>query len=279
MSVRRSKALILLAAAGLFVAAAAAQGPSVTSVLNFLSNEPLVSPGTIAHVFGQNQSVQRCVLPEMTWPKAACGVRVLVGSTEAPLIQVTPFRMVIQIPYEAEPGKTTVVVGSVEGPSTPFPITLQSHAPGTLRRNHIEAFLGFFNAEDGLVDFENPAQPGEALSVGFVGLGQTEPPVATGERVVGVHPTVDTPTVELGCLAAEVSSSILRPGSPGFYRVGFLVPETTPGRLSRCFALDRRANEQSGLSSCGRRRGARRYARSSMAQALPPPHLPLPARS
>ena len=229
MSARRSKALILFATAGLFVGTAAAQAPSVTSVLNLLSNERLVSPGTVAEVFVQNLSGQRCVIPDSTFPKVACGVRVLVGDTEAALFRVYPLGLTIQIPYEAEPGQTTLVVASVEGRSVPLPITLQSHAPGTSRRRHIEAFLGSFNAEDGLVDFENPAQPGEALSVGFVGLGQTEPPVATGERIVGVHHTVDTPTVELGCLAAEVSSSILRPGSPGFYRVGFLVPETTPG--------------------------------------------------
>ncbi len=225
----RLQPLIVLAAAGLFAATAAAEVPSVTGVRNFLSDEPFVAPGTVAHVYGHSLSTQRCVISEMTLPKVACGVRVLIGNTEAALFVVTPIQLMIQIPYEAEPGNTTVVVQSLEGRSYPLPITLQSHAPGISRRDHVAADLGSFNAPDGLVDFENPAEPAEVLSVGVVGLGPTEPPVATGERVVGVHQTVDTPTIELGCLRTEASSSGLVPGFPGFYSVRFEVPDTTPG--------------------------------------------------
>ena len=81
------------------------------------------------------------------------------------------------------------------------------------------------------VDFETPADPGAFPTAFSIGLGATEPALATGEAAgLGpLHETVETPIPNLGCLTPEVLASAAFPGGPGSYQVVFTVPESTPG--------------------------------------------------
>ena len=226
------KTFILVAIAALLPGTAVAQAPVVASVVNSASFEPLLAPGTGASIFGEGLAAESCSFQELPLPKELCGVRVLVGEDEAALSNVSPTQLAIQIPVEAEPGETTLVVELDGNPSEPFPITLETHAPGLLSRDASGSGLGLFTVAAGPpVDFETPADPGAFLTAFGVGLGATEPPLATGEAAGfgPLHQTVETPIVSLGCLTPEVFASVLLPGVPGFYQVVFPVPETAPG--------------------------------------------------
>ncbi len=206
--------------------------PLIKGVFSFLSHELGIAPGSHALIIGLFFQLESCSAAGVPFPKELCGVRVWVGEDEAAVFQVTPGSINIVIPVEAEPGETTVVVESQGIRSDPFPVTLDTHAPGLLRAPH---------RVDPLTDPEVPVAPGAAVTVFAIGLGPTDPPVATGYPGPAAPPaeTVETPTLRLGCFTPEVLSASLDHQSPGFYRVNFIVPESAPGgsRKNHSFSL------------------------------------------
>jgi uncharacterized protein (TIGR03437 family) len=82
-----------------------------------------------------------------------------------------------------------------------------------------------------LVTAQNPAQPGEVLTLFATGLGPTNPAVAAGAPAPFSPPAVTTtiPAVSLGCQQASVISSALAPGAVGIYQVIFALPAGAAG--------------------------------------------------
>ena len=197
-----------------------AQAPVVTSVRNEASGEARFSPGVRAIV-----EVQNFGWDFTTW-------RVQVGGREAPIVggfDDDPSFWVVQLPLELAPGPTTVVASAGNVPSPPFAITLEPYAPGILyfQRPTTPAM------PDGRVltlDCNPPdrrANPGDILSAFAVGLGATDPAVATGALPTLPFPsTVAKPAITVGGRDAEVLESVLT--AFGHYRLTFRVPPETP---------------------------------------------------
>jgi uncharacterized protein (TIGR03437 family) len=83
-----------------------------------------------------------------------------------------------------------------------------------------------------LVTAQNPAHPGEVLTMYLVGMGATDPPVPTGVASPA-NPVAYAnvkPELSIGGAEAEVLFWGLTPGSVGLYQINFRVPPgTQPG--------------------------------------------------
>jgi uncharacterized protein (TIGR03437 family) len=194
---------------------------------------------------------------------------------QAPLFDVLPFNtspapnptsagtemiaVTIQIPFEALTGGATLFVGTGapgdQVPGAQMDVVVQAD------RVHILTGCDAFNATldfslslaaglpcpstvthaDGSpVTAKNPAKPGELLVAYGVGLGQTNPPLATGKLVTAAAPTQTTFGLDFNFRSNALATKPL-PGAPqplyagatpgfvGLYQINFIVPPAPAG--------------------------------------------------
>ncbi len=194
--------------------------PTVSSVVNLASGTNLLAPGTLAAIFGSNLALQQ---------PSTVPLSVLVNGLLGAIVMSTPDQLVAQLPVEARAGPAVLQFTRLGFGSAPFPIILETHAPGIFTS---AGNLGSVLRLDGrMVTLASPAQPGEGLSVAATGLGPTNPGVSTG--VSGpANPrsvTLTMPLVTVGGQRASVQEAFLEPGAVGRYRVLFSVPGNLSG--------------------------------------------------
>src|SRR5262249_35647472 len=80
-----------------------------------------------------------------------------------------------------------------------------------------------------VVTTEKPAAPGALITSYLVGLGATNPQLATGATAVGPAPTVVQPSLTVGGKTAAIVYSGLAAGIPGVYQLTFQVPADVSG--------------------------------------------------
>ena len=128
-----------------------------------------------------------------------------------------PTQINVQIPVNAPVGSTTLTV-MVGASSASVKLTLTAYAPAFYLANS----SGMGNFVDALsakpITTTNPATPGEILTGYAVGLGATNPPVATGASATGASQTVAPVTMTLGTEPVTVGFAGLTPGLVGLYR-------------------------------------------------------------
>jgi len=189
----------------LFWAACALNGQTVSSVVNAASLDGRLAPGTLAIITGTNLG-------------AATSTPVTVGGKAAAVLLASSTQFTVQIPFEAPLGATTLQVAN----SVPFNITLAQYAPALFSSN----CMGFGNlvgthSDGGPIDVDDPATPGETISLFATGLGPAIPPLTTG--VPGpanpLAATAAQPTVLYASQTAAVISSVMAPGQVGVYQI------------------------------------------------------------
>jgi uncharacterized protein (TIGR03437 family) len=108
------------------------------------------------------------------------------------------------------------------GDSSPsFPITIQDYAPAFYSLNGTGIF---YNSSNVPITEANPAAPGSSVTAYLVGLGPTNPQLATGVAATGPVPTLTPPILTVGGKAATIDYSGYAQGLLGVYRVTFTVP-------------------------------------------------------
>jgi uncharacterized protein (TIGR03437 family) len=211
-------------------------------VVNAASYESGISPGGLATIFGDNlTTVSGIVFGDTNpLPTNLMDVEVDVSGVPAPIYGIAnqngQDQISIQVPYEA--------------PTGPGAAEIQVYDQGTLVADFFtDSFTedpGIFTydgnfaiAEDSnysLIGQDNPATPGEPLTLYVTGLGPlnlvnladgygspTSPPFAE---------TVDPYQVILDGEPCQVFFSGLAPGFAGLYQVNFYVPsDAAPGNL------------------------------------------------
>jgi uncharacterized protein (TIGR03437 family) len=191
-----------------------AQSPSVSSVLNAASLDNRLSPGCIAVVNGSNLGFGNAV--------------VLVGGVPAPVIIGGPAQISIQVPFEADPGRTSLVVQVYGRRSPPFSIKLTSYAPGLESVDYTGKGMGTFTFANGaFVTAATPATPSQEITLWATGLGATNPQIPSGTSNVAAQ-TASMPAVTVGGEPAKVTVSALSPVIFGYYQVNFVVPPDLP---------------------------------------------------
>ena len=192
--------------------------------LNPVVGAPL-APGTIAQVYGTGLAASPVSSRVLPLPTTVDNTFVLVGPTQAPLYYLSSGQINIQIPYEATATQQLPIVLSVNNALTlPSTIDIVPVTPGVASYNGGQLIAQ--HSDFTLVTSASPAKPGEYLVIYLVGLGATNPPVASGMPAPSstLATVTVTPTVTVGSQPATVLFAGLTPGFVGLYQVNFQVP-------------------------------------------------------
>ena len=203
--------------------------------LNPVVGAPL-APGTIAQVYGSGLAPSAVSTGVLPLPTTFNNTFALVGSLQAPLYSLSSGQIYIQIPSELSAPQQIPVVLSVNNALTlPVMLDLVPAAPGVLSANDGPTppsvqngahLIAQHSADFSLVSSSNPAKPGEYLVMYLVGMGATNPSVASGAQTPSspLASVTNQPTVTVGSQPATVAFAGLTPGFVGLYQINFQVP-------------------------------------------------------
>jgi uncharacterized protein (TIGR03437 family) len=176
-----------------------AQTPSVEGVSNLVWFGGAFSPGVLAEIYGYGFSKDATVEVQ--------GRRATVTAF-SPTAWAEEYQyLFIQVPFEVQPGPATVVVTTGAGSSRPFPVKLETHAPGLYSH-----FIGADGRKYPSCSPGGTPSRGELLIAQAVGLGANQ----TG-RVDG-----DQAQLTVGGQASEVLA--VASAAVGVYDVSFHAP-------------------------------------------------------
>jgi uncharacterized protein (TIGR03437 family) len=176
-------------------------------------------PGSLVSVFGQGfADTDNAAAPGSPLPTTLGGVSVLINGIPAPLLFVSSFQVNLQVPWEIAPGKALVTVASKGVYSRALSASVGRAAPALLAVAHADGIQ---------VSPERPAGPGETLQVFATGLGPVTGGAVTGQPAPAdpLIAPIESPSVMIGGLSAEVVSSGLAAGLIGVFQINTVVPE------------------------------------------------------
>ncbi len=193
--------------------------------LNPVLGAPL-APGTVTQIYGDNMAAASESAAAVPLPAAISGTEALIGPQNAPLYFVSKGQLVAQLPAELAANQSYAALVVVNDAFTlPETVDLVPVVPGTVA--FADGRLVAQHADYSLVTPENPAKPGEPLTIYLVGMGATDPAVASGVASPGdplAYAKVK-PAVTVDGQTAELIFWGLTPGGVGLYQINFKVPE------------------------------------------------------
>ncbi|HXA51358.1 MAG TPA: CHRD domain-containing protein [Candidatus Acidoferrum sp.] len=189
-----------------------------------------VAPGGLISIFGIDLAHTATDLGGWTGrqlPASLNGSTVRIAGKAAPLIYVSPGQINAQVPFDAPAGVQTLSVDNGSGASADYSVVVAPTAPAIF---FYPTAAVLKNANYSLITAANPARAGDTLLVFCTGLGQSTPPVATGQLVASdAVARTATVTATLGGRPATVVYSIVSPGFTGLYQVAVTVPAGVTG--------------------------------------------------
>ena len=200
----------------------------VLNDLNPVAGAPL-APGTVADVYGSSLASAQADTGTIPLPLQFNGTSVLVGALQAPLYTLSDGRLTVQIPTELPPNTDySIVVAANGGYTLPDSLALASVQPGVAASSG--RLVAQHAADFSPVTPDSPATGGEMIILTLVGMGVTDPPVASGAAAPSdsLATTVIQPNVTVGGLQADIVFAALMPGAVGLYQIELTVPAGLP---------------------------------------------------
>jgi uncharacterized protein (TIGR03437 family) len=209
-------------------------GPAIQSIVNYADGSKLLCPGGLATIFGANLG------PAQTQLGPVSGLTVTINAKAAAVLSASAQQVIVQLPVDAGTGPANVVLQYQGANSAAFAITLTPFAPGLLSTGSgNSAVAAFTRADTSTGGLQNPANPGEIITIYAVGLGPTNPSVGTGALPAATAvPTVTTnPVVTIGGQQVALYQAALTTTAVGTYLLrivvsGNLTPGTYPVTIS-----------------------------------------------
>ncbi|MCZ6489471.1 MAG: hypothetical protein O7A06_02940, partial [Acidobacteria bacterium] len=207
-----------------------------------LSKDAVVSPGSIASLFGTNlatetrsarakpllTTLRTATDTALTLPFTLAGTQVLVNGIPAALFFVSPAQINFQMPSNVSGPSVELVVVSNGVRGLASTVEVAPEVPGIFTINQQGSGQGaILNGQGRLVDGTAPAAPGEVVLVFCTGLGITDPQVPSGQPAPGEEPlarVVAPVEASVGGLPAAVLFAGLAPGFVGLYQVNVKIP-------------------------------------------------------
>lgn len=219
-------------------------GPSVSAsdILTAAGFQVGVSPGSIAYIRVRGiapnlrgSTTANTVVGPL--PLKLADVEVLFNNIPAPIYAVSNVNgeesVVVQVPFEVNPGSATVTIRSATGGSTTVEnVQISAFKPGVFTFTDVSG-LNFAVATrpDGtFVTSANPARRGEEIRIYVTGVGQTASATGTNRAGVAGQMVVAPVIAGLNNAGVRVRSAQLMEGTIGVYVVTMEVPaDTTTG--------------------------------------------------
>jgi uncharacterized protein (TIGR03437 family) len=201
--------------------------PSIASVLNIADSTQAVGPGSLVLIRGTGLATA-AETGGTPWPSSLDQACVLLNGNPLPLGRVSGTEILVHIPFSAASGQ--LVVRSAGGVSAAFPLTVEPAAPAIFRDGAAGPLRGLATlvrqANNELVTFSNPIQPGDRISIYLTGMGRVFPDPGAGVPAPAepVSSVVLRPTVTIGDTPLTVDFAGLEPGRIGVYRIDATVP-------------------------------------------------------
>lgn len=196
------------------------------------STEAVVSPSSIASLFGQQLSSGSQAATILPLPTTLAGTQLLVNDVAAPLFFVGSGQINFQIPANTPTGTVSLVVISAGVRSNTATLRIGAEEPGIFTVNSSGSGQGAILNQDSTRNGpSSPEARGRALQIYLTGLGRTNPPLATGQIGASTPPfneTVGTPVVLMGGISAQVLFSAMAPGFVGLYQINAVIPPNAP---------------------------------------------------
>jgi uncharacterized protein (TIGR03437 family) len=213
-------------------------GPTVSNarIVNGAGFQPGISPGSIAALIGSGISngVTGVVKPADLvgpLPTTLAGVQVLFNGIIAPMYAVSNVggqeQIVVQVPFEVQPGTATVEIRTGATSQTLSNVTIQALSPGVFETTSGSSKYAVVVKDDGsFVSAGNPARRGDRLRAYANGLGQVNG--GTGTNRVGTGQSVLAPLIIGLNNAGYPATAEYVAGVVGLYVVTFTVPSDVP---------------------------------------------------
>jgi uncharacterized protein (TIGR03437 family) len=218
--------------------------PSILKVADAANYQPVAPcPGSIVSIFGSGLSSETLKAAHFPLLTLLGGTRVLIDGIPAPLFFVSPAQVNIQVPWSLFSKtfqKVPLLVESDGVSSSTVDVDLRYTCPRALQTElggeQIAAAVHALSGE--LVTANNPARPGEVLSLYATGLGRPRYDLLDGlPQGDELNPVVDS-AVKVGSVPGEMLYAGLAPGLVGVYQLNVRLSEyaqpgdSTPLRVS-----------------------------------------------
>ena len=196
-----------------------------------ITPQPLVAPGSIVSVFGENLANALAVGPDSPLSQTLGGVTVRAGDRLLPLFFVSPSQINLLLPPEMAEGTQSLIVSTPGLPDVQSAFTVVRAAPGIFAQSLDGQSFAVAAHEDGsAVSADSPARKGELLTVYGTGFGPTDRPRPQG-FAVPASPSfliTDAVNVQLGDVALTPVAAFAAVGRIGVDAVQFRVGEEAP---------------------------------------------------
>lgn len=204
-----------------------------------LDRNQAVSAGSIVSIFGSELASSTAVASSIPLSTSVAGVSVTVNNVAAPIRQISPTLISVQIPWEAQGATASVVVtrnGTASGAKS---VPMANFSPGIYAINGLAVtnLALALNADGSLAQpagsvvglNAHPANIGDNVVILATGLGPVDPPPINGATSKDtVRNVVTPPQVTLQGITAQVNSATLSPDFVGAYQVQITVPASAP---------------------------------------------------
>ena len=199
-----------------------------------------IAPGSLASIFGTGLAVSTAQAGLSALPSELAAVSVAIGGMPAPLQNVSPTQINLQVLWNLPTGAADVRVvtnGFVLPllqvsilPYSPAIFAIQEGSGQAAAINLDGSIAGPAGAIPGVA--ARPAKPGDYIMIFGTGLGPVAPAIADGRSAIdGFRTTLTVPRVLIGGAPAEVTFSGLAPQLAGVNQVNAIVPPVPGGVL------------------------------------------------
>jgi len=195
---------------------------TIWGVAHGASYKTVFAPGMLLSVFGTNLSPGVQHAPLVPLPLAMQGVTATVNGYSAPLLDVTPGQVNLQVPYEVGAGTAILAVNN-NGKVAFFPFQVQPSAPGI--------FMTLDGANN-LVPYST-GKRGQILLAFITGEGDVTPALITGRTPtttdINQMPAPMLPlSITVGGVDAITNFVGIPPGLVGVTQINFTIPPGAP---------------------------------------------------
>ncbi|MEP7365745.1 MAG: IPT/TIG domain-containing protein [Acidobacteriota bacterium] len=184
-----------------------------SAIVNGASFTAPLAPGALFSIFGANLS----------------DATVTVNGTTAPVIFSSPSQLNAQVPYSAATGDAGVEVSATLGRSPAEFVPVADAAIGVF--TFAPSRRAIVLNQDNSINAPDAAEArGRVLTVFLTGIGNVNPPLASGEPAPfsTLHRANATATATLGGMDAQVLFLGLTPGFIGLAQANVLIPDAAP---------------------------------------------------